>query len=37
MLGGWLALDLTGMTWVVVAQSIWNLGIAYLLMSKKIS
>ena len=36
MLGGWLTLDLTGMTLVVIAQSIWNIGIAYLLIFKKI-
>lgn len=37
MLGGWLALDLIGMTSVVIAQSLWNMGLAYLLISKSIN
>ena len=37
MLSGWLRLDLMGMTAVVVSQTIWNLGIAYLLILKKIN
>ncbi|MFT6268649.1 MAG: hypothetical protein ACJAVV_001464 [Alphaproteobacteria bacterium] len=37
MLGGWLELDLMGMTAVVLVQSVWNMGIAYLLISKDIT